>query len=394
MSGEGRSTGTPRRLGGASARSTRRELTGESSTGTRNRDSEDQTKARPANRARSRVGGARGSRDGTANDELSSRRSSIATGSARPERDTTGANRVADSAATLDDIDPSDLAALHDRREFFLRSLADLEREHDAGDLADDDYTTLRDDYTARAAEILRAIDEHRIVDDESPTIRRPLRLLAIVAVVVLAGVGAGWFVARSSGTRQAGQTITGGLRNGAQSGSGKQSGGAGAMSGSGGATSATISPALQRCIDQTVTVGRPLLQGQAALDAAGVRKATAAGACYRSVLKTHPKDAGALTYRAWNTALLLRGSPGLPTDLQQQLGDATRRDLAAAEAADPKLPDAYAFGAISALWQSRCADARAQLARLDALHLPSTNQIVQLVSTLRPQVTPKACGS
>jgi hypothetical protein len=154
------------------------------------------------------------------------------------------------------------------------------------------------------------------------------------------------------------------------------------------------MSPALQRCVNQTVTAGRPLLQGQATLSAAGVQQATAAGACYRSILAAHPKDAGALAYRAWNTALLLRGSPGLPTDLQQQLATATQRDLAAAEAADPKLPDSYAFGAISALWQSRCADARSQLARLDALHLPSTNQIEQLVSTLRSQVTPKACGS
>ena len=42
-------------------------------------------------------------------------------------------------------------------REFLLRSLEDLEREHDAGDLDDADYTALKDDYTARAAAALRA---------------------------------------------------------------------------------------------------------------------------------------------------------------------------------------------------------------------------------------------
>ena len=44
-----------------------------------------------------------------------------------------------------------------DQREFLLRSLEDLEREHDAGDLDDADYAALKDDYTARAAAVLRA---------------------------------------------------------------------------------------------------------------------------------------------------------------------------------------------------------------------------------------------
>ena len=59
-------------------------------------------------------------------------------------------------------LDPDELAALEEQRDFLLRSLADLDREHDAGDLEDDDYQTLKDDYTARAADVLRAIEERR----------------------------------------------------------------------------------------------------------------------------------------------------------------------------------------------------------------------------------------
>src|SRR4051794_35217879 len=57
-------------------------------------------------------------------------------------------------------LDPDELAALEEQRDFLLASIVDLDREHDAGDLEDDDYRTLKDDYTARAAEVLRAIDE------------------------------------------------------------------------------------------------------------------------------------------------------------------------------------------------------------------------------------------
>ena len=50
-------------------------------------------------------------------------------------------------------------AALEDQRAFLLSSLADLDAEWDAGDIAEDDYLALKDDYTARAAAVLRALD-------------------------------------------------------------------------------------------------------------------------------------------------------------------------------------------------------------------------------------------
>ena len=54
------------------------------------------------------------------------------------------------------------LAALEDERRFLLRSLADLDREHDAGDVDDSDYETLKDGYTTRAAVVLRNIEAGR----------------------------------------------------------------------------------------------------------------------------------------------------------------------------------------------------------------------------------------
>jgi hypothetical protein len=48
-------------------------------------------------------------------------------------------------------------AELDDERAFLLASLEDLERERAAGDIGDADYALLRDRYTRRAAEVLRA---------------------------------------------------------------------------------------------------------------------------------------------------------------------------------------------------------------------------------------------
>ena len=59
-------------------------------------------------------------------------------------------------------LDPDALAALEDQRDFLLRSLDDLERERAAGDVDERDYETLKDDYTARAARTIRAIDSHQ----------------------------------------------------------------------------------------------------------------------------------------------------------------------------------------------------------------------------------------
>src|SRR5262249_38766367 len=60
---------------------------------------------------------------------------------------------------TVTDQEPSeDRARLEAERDVLLKSLDDLEAEHAAGGIDDESYQTLRDDYTARAAAVIRAL--------------------------------------------------------------------------------------------------------------------------------------------------------------------------------------------------------------------------------------------
>lgn len=102
------------------------------------------------------------------------------------------------------------LAALEEERRFLLRSLADLEREHAAGDVDAADYATLRDGYTVRAAEVLRRIEEGRAGLTPRRTPRAWRRTALVAAVVVAASVGVGAVLANAWGERGAGQEITG----------------------------------------------------------------------------------------------------------------------------------------------------------------------------------------
>lgn len=102
-------------------------------------------------------------------------------------------------------LDPDALAALEEERDFLLRSIDDLDREHAAGDIDELDYRTLRDDYTARAAEVLHAIEEGRAAfEAERPPTSTSTRLLLIGAVVLFAVV-AGALVMRTAGRRGSG---------------------------------------------------------------------------------------------------------------------------------------------------------------------------------------------
>jgi tetratricopeptide (TPR) repeat protein len=58
--------------------------------------------------------------------------------------------------------DASNRGVLEAEKDHLLASIEDLEREHEAGDLSDADYELLRGNYTARAAEVLRALGHRR----------------------------------------------------------------------------------------------------------------------------------------------------------------------------------------------------------------------------------------
>jgi hypothetical protein len=108
-------------------------------------------------------------------------------------------------------MNPDRLAELEEQRRFLLRSITDLDREHQYGDVDDHDYETLRDGYTARAASVLRAIEAGQ---SEAPARRRrrPIVRAAWIVGTVLVASLAGWLVASASGQRLPGQSITGGL--------------------------------------------------------------------------------------------------------------------------------------------------------------------------------------
>lgn len=108
-------------------------------------------------------------------------------------------------------MNPDQLAELEEQRRFLLRSITDLDREHRYGDVDDQDFATLRDGYTARAATVLRAIEAGQAAVPPR-RLRRPKVLAAWVIGTVLVASLAGWLVARTSGQRLPGQSITGGL--------------------------------------------------------------------------------------------------------------------------------------------------------------------------------------
>lgn len=222
--------------------------------------------------------------------------------------------------------------ALIEERDHLVRSLADLEAERAAGDITEEDYVTLRDDYVARTAAVLRAIEAGR--RPMSPHRRRgPLPLLVAAAVLIF-GVGAGLLVARLAGTRTSSDTITGDIR-------------------------ASTRQDLAVCLE----LASAALSGTASGEAtpADTGQLFEAVKCYSELLQRVPGNPEALTYRGW---LLVRtGSP----QLQAQAAG----DLDAAVAADPTYPDARAFRTIVFLRLGQLDAARSELQILDTLDTP-----------------------
>ena len=113
---------------------------------------------------------------------------------------------------------PEERAILEEERDFLLRSLDDLERERGAGDVTDDDYRALKESYTARAAGVLRELDEIEPVAESIPSRPRRWRAIAVGVVVVALAAVAGVIVANSAGERLPGQTMTGSIGDGSVS--------------------------------------------------------------------------------------------------------------------------------------------------------------------------------
>jgi hypothetical protein len=252
------------------------------------------------------------------------------------------------------ELGPDELAALEEQREFLLTSLRDLEAEHDAGDVDESDYEQLKDDYTARAAAVIRAIDSHhRLVAARPPSTSWSRRLLVLGAVAVVALL-AGVLVARTAGQRDAGDTITGGAR--------------------------------QSTRDELL----------AARQKFGTQDYDGAIAIYDSVLADDPANVEALTYRGW--MYRLKATQEASSDPVPSL-KAAISDLNAALAVSPTDGTALTFLAVLYGDIGCPSEAVARLAQVPAGGVPSF--MADTVETFRQSMqaevdrgAPDACAA
>ena len=219
-------------------------------------------------------------------------------------------------------FDPDALASLESERDFLLRSIADLETERDAGNLDDERYRALKDDYTARAAAVLRSIEDGRDASPPPPPVPRKRKLLtggAIAAFVVVAALA----LAAASGKRHEGQTATGNAQSsGAQSADARR---------------AALEQAVKDHPDDAtahLVYGRYLIEVQDWPEA--VKQ-------YLSAAKLDPKNPEANAYAGWMLFQVAQ-SPNADAKTRADLTDGALGRLDAAVAAADSYPDAYFF--------------------------------------------------
>lgn len=197
-------------------------------------------------------------------------------------------------------MNPDRLAELEEERRFLLASIRDLDREREAGDVDDADFTALRDGYVARAAAVLREIEDGRSRLPAKPT--RPWwRRLAVPAITVVIAAMLGWAVASFAGERLPGQTITGG-------------------------------PEVDE-VSATLSQARQLLRQQDLLTA--IQR-------YDDVLVLEPDNAEAATYSAW-VRVIVGAQSGDAAVLAEGLAG-----LDAAVAVDPTYADSICLLAVA----------------------------------------------
>jgi hypothetical protein len=231
--------------------------------------------------------------------------------------------------------DPDRLAELEEERRFLLRSLDDLEREHAAGDVDDHDYAELKDGYTARAAAVIKALEDGRAARTRRPT--RWGRVAAGVAVVLAVAVGLGVLVAHLAGQRLPGQTVTGGIAEDTNS----------------------------RLAQARALLGTDPAQSLA---------------LYTEVLRVDPDNVEARTYSGWLLSVQAgqRGNKALVAQTEQLLDQAI--------VDDPTRADAYCFKAVVRFRFLEDAEgASAALDQCEARHPPG--DVGALIASLRGEI-------
>ena len=203
-----------------------------------------------------------------------------------------------------------ELSRLEEERDHLLVSLDDLDSEHGAGDIDDLDYTTLRDDYTARTAQLTRVLDGAAVKRTRRKrTVSQ--KVLWGVGVLALAGLSS-WAMIAFSGARGSGETASGQIRQ------------------------------------STVTL---LADAAEAFGTGDVERSIS---LYDEVLTLQPTNVEAYTYRGW---------------VQYQSGDVESAvaDMEEAVTLDPEYADVRVFRALVSLDMEDFETASAELAAFDA---------------------------
>ncbi|HEX7097323.1 MAG TPA: tetratricopeptide repeat protein [Acidimicrobiales bacterium] len=236
------------------------------------------------------------------------------------------------STARRSGLDPDGLEALEEERDHLLRSIDDLEREYAAGDVDETDYLTLRDDYTARAAAVIRAIEERRASEPVPPTPRRWGRTLAWTAGVIVFAVLCGVLVARMSGSRRDSESATGDVRDSSRT-----------------LIADAFTAFTQNDLDEAIEL-------------------------FGEALDIEPSNVEALAYRGW-------------AQLRAGRADAAMADLDRAIELNDQYPDARVFRAIAHLEAGRFQQARDDLAVLDTLDPPQLVRDILAQNKVRERV-------
>ncbi len=114
----------------------------------------------------------------------------------------------------MSSTDVPDPEALEEERDFLLKSLDDLEAERESGAIDDESYAELHDDYTARAAAVIRTLRDGVDTRPAPLAPASPRRRLAIIAGIVVVAIVAGVALAGALGARLPGETASGNSRS------------------------------------------------------------------------------------------------------------------------------------------------------------------------------------
>lgn len=218
-----------------------------------------------------------------------------------------------------------------ERREFLERSLVDLDEEHDAGDLSDEDHARLRAEYEERLAILDGAKKRPAAAAAPRPAWQRALTWGGVAAFALVAGI----LLAQFAGRRTADQNITG-----------IDVGGEGEP-----VTTPEVDPDLARCFDLT---------GGEALE------------CYLAYTDANPGDAQGFLYFG-----LFSINQGLQGDIPELLSGG-ETFLRRALLLDPELHEARVNLAVFLERTGRDDEAAQELAQLAGVDLP--DDLAQLV--------------